>query len=85
MTSLPSGRVTFLMTDVQGSTRMWEEHAETASRVIERHTTLIEEAVDGHHGVLIKSKGEGDSTFSVFEDAPRRYRRGDRPPAEAAA
>lgn len=67
--SLPTGTVTFLMTDVEGSTRMWEEHPDTAGSVIERHDALISEAVAESRGVLIKSKGEGDSTFSVFEDA----------------
>jgi predicted ATPase len=57
------------MTDVEGSTRMWEQHAETAGRAIERHDELIGAAVAAHDGVLIKSKGEGDSTFSVFGDA----------------
>src|SRR3954451_8137090 len=57
------------MTDVEGSTRMWEHHAEIAGRSMERHDELIGAAVSAHGGVLIKSKGEGDSTFSVFEDA----------------
>jgi hypothetical protein len=48
---------------------MWEEHPDTAGSVIERHDALIREAVAETGGVLIKSKGEGDSTFSVFEDA----------------
>ncbi len=61
--------VTFLMTDVEGSTPLWEEHPHIAGEVIERHDALIGEAVGGIGGVLVKSKGEGDSTFSVFEDA----------------
>ncbi len=48
---------------------MWEAHPDTAGSVIERHDTLISEAVAATGGVLVKSKGEGDSTFSVFEDA----------------
>src|SRR6478672_2561257 len=67
--SLPTGAVTFLMTDVEGSTRMWEQHSDIAGSMIERHDTLINAAVVESRGVLIKSKGEGDSTFSVFADA----------------
>ncbi len=66
---LPTGTVTFLLTDVAGSTRMWEEHPDIAGHAIERHDQLIGTAVGERGGVLIKSKGEGDSTFSVFEDA----------------
>lgn len=65
---LPTGTVTFLLTDVEGSTRLWEEHPETMGAAIERHGALIAEAVDGR-GTLIRSKGEGDSTFSVFAKA----------------
>src|SRR5688500_11843660 len=57
------------MTDVEGSTRMWEEHPDLAGSAIERHEALIGEAVAARGGALIKSKGEGDSTFSVFADA----------------
>jgi predicted ATPase/class 3 adenylate cyclase len=63
---LPTGVVTFLMTDVEGSTRMWEERPEVASVVVERHEVLISAGVGDHGGLLVKSKGEGDSTFSVF-------------------
>jgi len=66
---LPTGTVTFLMTDVEGSTRIWEGNPEIARAAIERHDALIDAAVGAGGGVLIKSKGEGDSTFSVFADA----------------
>lgn len=66
---LPVGELTLLMTDVAGSTRMWEERPDVAGAVMERHETLIGTCVDAQGGVLIRSKGEGDSTFSVFTDA----------------
>jgi predicted ATPase/class 3 adenylate cyclase len=66
---LPAGTVTFLMTDVEGSTRLWEEAPGIAGAVIERHDALIAAEVGDSGGVLLKSKGEGDSTFSVFADA----------------
>jgi predicted ATPase/class 3 adenylate cyclase len=56
------------MTDVEGSTRLWEAHPDAMVGVIERLDDIIGTAV-GERGVLIRSKGEGDSTFSVFGDA----------------
>ena len=66
---LPSGVITFLLSDVVGSTRLWEKHSDVMPAVLAQHDALILEAVEGHHGVLLKSKGEGDSTFSIFEHA----------------
>lgn len=63
---LPSGTVTFLMTDIEGSTRFWDEHPDAMDAAVERHDALIGSAVTARGGVLIRSKGEGDSTFSVF-------------------
>jgi predicted ATPase len=48
---------------------MWEERPDIAGAVMERHESLIRGRVHGAGGVLIRSKGEGDSTFSVFADA----------------
>jgi predicted ATPase/class 3 adenylate cyclase len=67
--ALPVGVVTLLMTDVAGSTRLWEERPDVGGAVLERHETLIETKVLEHGGVMVRSKGEGDSTFSVFADA----------------
>jgi predicted ATPase/class 3 adenylate cyclase len=64
--SLPTGTVTFLLTDIEGSTQLWQWHDDVMARVIERHDELIAKAVADHGGGFVKSKGEGDSTFSVF-------------------
>src|SRR2546422_7645529 len=66
MGTLPTGTVTFLLTDIEGSTKLWQWHEDVMGRVVERHDEIIEKAVEDHGGVLVKSKGEGDSTFSVF-------------------
>ena len=60
---LPTGVVTFLMTDVEGSTRMWEERPEVASVVVARHEGFIGAAVGDLGGTIVKSKGEGETTF----------------------
>jgi class 3 adenylate cyclase len=65
-TRLPSGSVTFLLTDVVGSTRIWEDAPEVMPGALERHDRLLQAAVETNAGVFLKTKGEGDSTFSVF-------------------
>lgn len=66
---LPSGSVTFLLTDVVGSTRIWENAPDVMPGSLERHDRILQAAVEAKGGVFLKAKGEGDSTFSVFERA----------------
>ncbi|HVL82401.1 MAG TPA: tetratricopeptide repeat protein [Actinomycetota bacterium] len=61
--------VTFLLTDVEGSTRLWEGDPEAMSHALARHDELVGGAVARHAGELVKPRGEGDSTFSVFVSA----------------
>nr|WP_209923621.1 BTAD domain-containing putative transcriptional regulator [Mycolicibacterium lutetiense] len=67
--------VTFLLTDIEGSTAAWEEDADAMAVALARHDELVEQVVTSRGGRLIKTRGEGDATFSVF----------DRPSAAAAA
>jgi class 3 adenylate cyclase/DNA-binding CsgD family transcriptional regulator len=71
---LPSGTVTLLLTDVVGSTRMWQRSTDAMDVALVRHAELIEAAVTAHGGTLLKSRGEGDSTFSVFSRASNAVR-----------
>jgi predicted ATPase/DNA-binding SARP family transcriptional activator len=57
---------TFLLTDIVDSVSLWERDPETMSQVVARHEALIRDAVTGSGGELVRTKGEGDSTFSVF-------------------
>ena len=66
---LPSGVVTFLLTDIVGSTSLWEQHPNAMAHVVARHDELTRDAVTAHRGTLLKARGEGDSTFSVFTRA----------------
>ncbi len=59
--------LSFLMTDIQGSTKLWEAHPAAMPAVIAQHEALVAAAVAAVGGRLVKSRGEGDSTFSVFE------------------
>jgi len=66
-TARPFGVVTFLMTDIVGSTPLWERAPHLMDIALQRHDALIDEAVLGHRGFLLRHRGEGDSTFSVFQ------------------
>src|SRR5437867_13337163 len=66
---LPTGTVTFLFTDVEGSTKLWERHPEQMRVALSRHDQLIESLVDQHQGVVVRPRGEGDSRFAVFPRA----------------
>ena len=69
-TALPTGTVTFLLTDVEGSTALWEEAPEAMRAALARHDVLFGAAVVSHRGVHIRPRGEGDSRFAVFASAP---------------
>ena len=69
MAELPSGTVTFLLTDVEGSTALWEEAPEAMRAALARHDALFEQAVAHYGGVHIRPRGEGDSRFAVFASA----------------
>jgi len=66
---LPAGTVTFLLTDIEGSTRLWETVPEAMEAALERHNGLLAEVIEGHGGVVVTSRGEGDSFFAVFTGA----------------
>ena len=68
---LPTGVVTFCFSDIEGSTALWEAHPEAMAEALVRHDELIADAVETRGGSLIDSMGEGDSTVSVFDSAPR--------------
>jgi class 3 adenylate cyclase/DNA-binding XRE family transcriptional regulator len=66
---LPAGTLTFLLTDIEGSSGLWERHPQAMSAALARHETLVASAVERHGGRLLKRRGEGDSTLSVFARA----------------
>ncbi len=62
-------RLTFFLTDIEGSTALWESDPDAAGNAIARHDSLIESVVSEKGGKLVKRRGEGDAAFCVFEDA----------------
>src|SRR5437899_2979262 len=68
MAELPRGTVTFLFTDMEGSTRLWEEYPEQTRRAHVRHDAILAEAIDSHGGRVVKSTGDG--VHAAFATAP---------------
>ena len=66
---LPAGTATFLLTDIEGSTRLWETVPDAMEVALERHNRLLTGVIEDHGGVVVTSRGEGDSFFAVFPSA----------------
>ena len=63
---LPTGTVTFLLTDVEHSTRSWEAAPEAMAKAINRHYEILGDVVGRHRGVRPVEQGEGDSIVAAF-------------------
>ena len=70
MPELPTGTVTFLFTDLEGSTRLWEEHPEAMRDALARHDEILRDAVEKRSGHVVKTTGDGlHAVFAVGADA----------------
>ena len=69
--SLPSGVITFCLSDIEGSAALWDSHPAAMAEALVRHDELIADCTERHGGRFLKSMREGDSTVSVFDSAPR--------------
>ena len=56
---LPQGTVTFLFTDIEGSTRLWEESPAPMGAALARHDAILEGAITSHGGVVFSRMGDG--------------------------
>jgi len=68
MPDLPDGTVTFLFTDIEGSTRLWEQDQAAMQTALARHDTLMRRAIEQHDGVVFKTIG--DAFCAAFASAP---------------
>jgi predicted ATPase/class 3 adenylate cyclase/DNA-binding CsgD family transcriptional regulator len=66
---LPTGTVTLLLTDVEGSTQLWESGPDAAADAIARHYELLDAAIVLHGGARPVEQGEGDSVVAAFKSA----------------
>lgn len=67
MTQLPAGTVTFLFTDIEGSTQLWEKHPQEMRSALAQHDSILHNAITSHKGYVIKTTGDG--AHAVFETA----------------
>ncbi len=68
MAELPTGTVTFLFTDVEGSTHLWDTAPDTAAVAMAAHDRLAHRSLEAWHGTFVK--GTGDGMLAVFPSAP---------------
>ena len=68
--SPPSGTVTFLLTDLEGSTRMWEQDPDAMKAAMVRHDELLEKAIAAHRRFVFARMGDGmAAAFATARDA----------------
>jgi predicted ATPase/class 3 adenylate cyclase/DNA-binding SARP family transcriptional activator len=56
--SLPTGTLTFLFTDIEGSTRLWDQQPETMRPVLAQHDALLRQIIESHGGHVFKTVGD---------------------------
>jgi predicted ATPase/class 3 adenylate cyclase len=66
--AVPSGTVTFLFSDIEGSTQRWEMNPEAMKAAVARHEQLVSAAIKQHNGYVFKSMG--DAFCAAFHTAP---------------
>jgi class 3 adenylate cyclase len=69
MTAQPTGTVTFLFTDLERSTRLWEEHPEAMKGALARHDEILRAAIEARDGYVVKMRGDG--VHAAFADPAR--------------
>jgi len=65
---LPTGTVTFLFTDIEGSTQLWERHPAAMREALAQHDTILRQIIATHGGVVVKTTGDG--LHAAFARAP---------------
>jgi predicted ATPase/class 3 adenylate cyclase len=64
---LASQTLTFLFTDIEGSTRLWEQHRQPMKEALERHDAILRDSVESSNGQVVKATGDG--LMAVFASA----------------
>lgn len=67
MTTPPTGIVTLLFTDIEGSTKLWEQYPEAMKLALARHDAILRYAVESNDGYVVKMRGDG--IHAAFADA----------------
>ena len=61
---LPSGTLTFLLTDIEGSTRLWQVAPDAMQAALARHDVILRQGIEAHGGHVFKTAG--DAFFAAF-------------------
>ncbi|GAB3008307.1 helix-turn-helix transcriptional regulator [Mycobacterium bourgelatii] len=69
VSELPTGTVTLLLADIEGSTGLWQSCASEMTTAVARLDATLSRLVDAHHGVRPMEQGEGDSFVIAFDRA----------------
>src|SRR5438045_4053902 len=70
MADLPTGTVTFLFTDIEGSTLLWEQHPQAMHVAVARHHTILRAAIGAHAGHIFTIAGDAFcAAFATASDA----------------
>ena len=70
MVSRPTGTLTFLFTDIGGSTKLWEDNAPAMQAALVRHDELLRSVIEEHGGYVFKTVGDAFcATFPIAPDA----------------
>src|SRR6185503_19532093 len=65
--NLPNGTVTFLFTDIEGSTKLSQQHRDAMPSLLARHNQILHQAIEGHNGYIFQVVG--DSFTAAFHSA----------------
>ena len=79
-TPLPTGTVTFLFTDIEGSTRLWAEQREAMAVALEAHDAILRAAVERSGGRVVKSTGRLQRIAKIDAKMSRPRIERNRPP-----
>ena len=70
MAERPTGTATFLFTDIEGSTRLWEQHPQEMQDALERHDQILRRSIESHGGYVFSTAGDAfAAAFSSARDA----------------
>jgi class 3 adenylate cyclase len=72
---LPTGTVTFLFSDIEGSTQRWERDRAAMQDAVRRHDTLVRAAIDANGGYIFKTMGDAKTRFTQLSARSEPFRR----------
>ena len=72
LAALPTGTVTFLFTDIEGSTRLWERFPDEMPAAVARHDAILRKAIEASRGHVFKTVG--DAFCAVYPTGPNALR-----------